>query len=737
TKEVYGMVVMDRRDAMFALLKGKKIVPLTKTHSEVPGKFKAGGQCLAPNTMVQSADGNIFNIHWTHNPHRLKSADFNKGTIMDSPVTDKWDVKKKNIYRVTTKHPRLQVEASEDHVFFVVTKEGMQEKSAKELRVNDKLVMPEQIRVKGEIQQLNPEGFYNSYIITQKGARQLKEARLRKGLKQRELAEIISVTQTTISSYEIGKLNIDNDQLKKLCSALDIAHHNFVKHFAEPYSNLKLPTNLTVDLARIIGYFIGDGSFENERISFTEQREHVAREYTDIISKTFKTNTRLKKRENKGCWQIRCYGKPIVRFFRTVFPEIKKTKDTLIPQKILCSQDDVVAAFLRGIFDAEGYATNRCVALGIHNKQLVHQLQMLLLRFSIISSIHEYDNRRNPYSTEIRFTLDITERQSLELFQKHIRFTSDDKQEKLKATINGKTNKSNVRQMLAPGSHVRKIIEQAGYNLQLFPKTSGFFNDKREINKNTFKESILNCVEDKKLHKQLKSLFDLPLLPVKITSIQVDQKETSMVDISVANQNFIANGLLVHNSAQRFARLREGAIKEHYKKIAAYMKDQFFSIKQDLKGILIGGPSTTTNDFMNKGYVTGDLQKKIIAVRDLSYTGEFGLQELLERSQDVLAAEEVAEEKAVIQEFLLRLAKEPGKVTYGDKETRKAIDMGAVQTLLLSEDLDDATIEELEGKAEDLGSTTIVISTETREGVQLKDFGKVAALLRYDISAMQ
>ena len=50
---VYGLVVMDRRDANLALLKGKTIIHLQKTHSEVPGKFKAGGQCLLPQTLVR------------------------------------------------------------------------------------------------------------------------------------------------------------------------------------------------------------------------------------------------------------------------------------------------------------------------------------------------------------------------------------------------------------------------------------------------------------------------------------------------------------------------------------------------------------------------------------------------------------------------------------------------------------------------------------------------------------
>jgi len=64
-KGVYGLVVMDRRDATLAFLKGKIIIPLAKTHSEVPGKTRAGGQCLAPGSLVQLSDGNLPNIQMT------------------------------------------------------------------------------------------------------------------------------------------------------------------------------------------------------------------------------------------------------------------------------------------------------------------------------------------------------------------------------------------------------------------------------------------------------------------------------------------------------------------------------------------------------------------------------------------------------------------------------------------------------------------------------------------------
>lgn len=185
-------------------------------------------------------------------------------------------------------------------------------------------------------------------------------------------------------------------------------------------------------------------------------------------------------------------------------------------------------------------------------------------------------------------------------------------------------------------------------------------------------------------------------------------------------------------SSVRFARLREGATKDHYKKIADYMKEQFLFMEH-LKGIIIGGPSTTTNDFMNKDYLTGDVKKKVIAVKDLSYTDEFGLQELLEKSADVLAAEEVSKEKQLVQRFLERLAKNPDMTSYGLEATKNALALGAVDVLLLSESLDDATIDELEKKAAETGSTVEIVSVDTREGVQLRDLGKVVAMLRFPL----
>ncbi|HLP80053.1 MAG TPA: peptide chain release factor aRF-1 [Acidobacteriota bacterium] len=185
-------------------------------------------------------------------------------------------------------------------------------------------------------------------------------------------------------------------------------------------------------------------------------------------------------------------------------------------------------------------------------------------------------------------------------------------------------------------------------------------------------------------------------------------------------------------SSLRFARQREGAAKEHYRKIAEYMKEQLLPLK-NLKGIIIGGPGVTINDFMNESQLTGELQKKVLGTKDLGYTDEFGLQELLDKSQDLLSAEAVADEKKYMQRFLEMLAKDEKKVAYGRDEVRKMLELGAVDLLMISESLDDTVIDEYNALAEAMGTKIMLITVDTREGEQLRELGKFAAILRYAV----
>ncbi len=185
-------------------------------------------------------------------------------------------------------------------------------------------------------------------------------------------------------------------------------------------------------------------------------------------------------------------------------------------------------------------------------------------------------------------------------------------------------------------------------------------------------------------------------------------------------------------SAARFGRIRENAAKEFYVRVGEYMKGAFFN-NPHLKGIIVGGPGPTKHELIGGDFITNELKRKIIAVKDITYTDEFGVHDLVDKSQDVLAAEELSGEKKLVSRFFGYLVTKPGMVTYGEQHVLGAVKNGAVDILLLSESLPDEKIDALEQEARRMGSDVAIISTETREGAQLKDFGGIAAILRYEV----
>jgi len=87
-----------------------------------------------------------------------------------------------------------------------------------------------------------------------------------------------------------------------------------------------------------------------------------------------------------------------------------------------------------------------------------------------------------------------------------------------------------------------------------------------------------------------------------------------------------------------------------------------------------------------------------------------------------------------MQEFFKMLVKAIEKTAYGKMQVEKALAMSAVKVLLISEHLPDSEIMRLEEIAEESGAEVRVISVETREGVQLKQMGGYASILRFPVS---
>jgi peptide chain release factor subunit 1 len=225
-------------------------------------------------------------------------------------------------------------------------------------------------------------------------------------------------------------------------------------------------------------------------------------------------------------------------------------------------------------------------------------------------------------------------------------------------------------------------------------------------------------------------------------------------------------------SAQRFARLRLEAIDKFYQEVAGMADDLFVPKREELDGILVGGPSPTKDEFLDGDYLHHELQDQVLGKFDVAYTDESGLYDLVDKAQDVLADAELMADKRAMETFFEELHG-GDRATYGFEPTRRNLMMGSVERLLISEDLRQEVVtyecpnghEEREvvdtgrdtpehdctecgepaepGEREDVidhlidiadqrGTETAFISTDFEKGEQLLTaFGGVGGILRY------
>lgn len=185
-------------------------------------------------------------------------------------------------------------------------------------------------------------------------------------------------------------------------------------------------------------------------------------------------------------------------------------------------------------------------------------------------------------------------------------------------------------------------------------------------------------------------------------------------------------------SHRRFERIIEEQSHEFKKRVAERAGQAFLPELKNLRGLIIGGPAGTKDAFVEGDYMNHELRKKIIAVKDITYTDESGIRELIDKSQDDLSKVSMVRQKSLMQKFMKLLIVD-GAIAYGDAVNR-AIDAGAVETLMLSENLNDDVIDELYDKAQETNTTVEIVPDSFEEGFQLSNtFGGKAAMLRFKL----
>ncbi len=140
-------------------------------------------------------------------------------------------------------------------------------------------------------------------------------------------------------------------------------------------------------------------------------------------------------------------------------------------------------------------------------------------------------------------------------------------------------------------------------------------------------------------------------------------------------------------SARRYERLREMRLQDYFTRVGVHVNEIFLPI-ETLKGIILAGPGPTKYDFEKGEYLNYMLKSKVIDVIDTAYVEEQGVKEVVDKAPEIMRKIRYIEERKIMQQFLYEIGHDTGLVTYGEEDVRRALEAGAVRTLLLSEGIE-------------------------------------------------
>ncbi len=268
--------------------------------------------------------------------------------------------------------------------------------NGKEIEIG-KLV-EDQIKSSGNIKKLD-DGIYvngkgNVKILSlNKKSMKIEEKPISKFIKREgeKLYKITTKTGKDVKATECHPVLIFRDGKVQSTVIRDLTKGNLI---ASPrILKVKSKEVFNPDIARLIGYIIGDGYIAKDRIEFVNKDKEIINDFYSILEKHFKVETR--ERHEKNITRIYIRDKNFVKYIKDLFIRTHKSsitaKDKKIPDILLGCNNKVISNLLAGLYDTDGSVRKDIATIEFctKNKELAKNIHGLLLRYGIVSKIKE------------------------------------------------------------------------------------------------------------------------------------------------------------------------------------------------------------------------------------------------------------------------------------------------------------------------------------------------------------
>ncbi|MDO8624557.1 MAG: DUF853 family protein [Candidatus Diapherotrites archaeon] len=329
---------------------------------------------------------------------------------------------------------------------------------------------------------------------------------------------------------------------------------------------------------KLLAYLIAEGHLANQFVIFSNMDPAIVTEFYESTSE-FAPNLRITQHSKPGCYRV-AQKKRIVDWSHTVRNEAgqftsdgfivtqknamtnwlitlgvydKRSVEKYIPDAFLQLGKEKLALFLNRLFSCDGsiYRVNNrkknwCISYTSSSPKLIQQVQHLLLRFGILSTLREKTVKTNGKLFDV-FELVVYGENVLK-FASEIGFFGQKtiRQEQALAEMTGLARNPNTDTV------PREVWNQ--FEVPNWAETGrkiGYSSPKSLIHSKNYapsREKLLRLamVEE---NKGIQLLAQSDIFWDEITGIQEINEPTEVFDISVPTyHNFVANDIIVHNS---------------------------------------------------------------------------------------------------------------------------------------------------------------------------------------------
>ncbi|WP_420855374.1 adenosylcobalamin-dependent ribonucleoside-diphosphate reductase [Thermus parvatiensis] len=315
---------------------------------------------------------------------------------------------------------------------------------------------------------------------------------------------------------------------------------------------IRTPEVLTEDLAFLLGFFFGEGFVSGDRIGFSVHEEEPMREEAKrLFRELFGLELREERKPGDRSVTLVVRSRPLVTWLRKNGLLKGKARELEVPRAIRQSPRPVLAAFLRGLFEADGTITAGYPMLTTASKRLAQDVMVLLGGLGIPSKLLRYNPLPGRFSKAEHYRVRVVTAKGLERYLERIGVPKGSRLEALHGI------KPDIRRESSwPLPHAEGLLKplltvtekgRKGYASPYTPLRKDllrYLRGERQLTATGY-AMVLEKAQDLGLEADP---FPFNEYYVRVASVEPGG-EILTLDLSVeGNHTYLANGLVSHNT---------------------------------------------------------------------------------------------------------------------------------------------------------------------------------------------